>query len=93
MKVIIKGLEFRPCTAIANGVDGKRQAALYCHDLNDELRDGDAVIFGYDVPDSESDVESIIEDCAAWDSDCETLKTAVFAGGKTIEELKAAGTL
>ena len=66
---------FKTCTAIAKsiGSDVRQDALLVtAYDSGEEYA---AVVFGYDMPEDEADVENIYEDCAVWDSYCDTLET------------------
>lgn len=80
MKKIINGYEIATCTAVAVGVDDARQPALFVHKLDDVNRDGDAVVFGWDIAwlDGDGDLESMFGDQTAWDSDAETLSSVIF---------------
>lgn len=54
---------FAPCTAIAVSIDDTaRQKAVFIHDLNDEFGDGDGVIFGENVPETEAEAASLLEE-------------------------------
>lgn len=79
--------EISTCTAVAVGVDPERQPALFVHRSDDEFRDGDAVVFGYDASwiNDEYDLASIFEDWRAWSSDEETLATVEFDSGEGID--------
>lgn len=77
--VIISGYEFKECKAVAiEAGDADAQNALFCHKLDDEFCDGDCVIFGYELPESVEDVETIMNDFSAHETDCETLNTVTF---------------
>lgn len=76
MKKIINGYEFCECTAIAVGIDNDRQKALFVHKLDDEFRDGDAVVFGgYGLPEDADDASAIFEDYSVLDFSEESLAT------------------
>lgn len=79
MKKIISGYEITHCTAVAVGVDPERQSALFVHKSDDEFRDGDAVVFGWDASwlNDESDLNAMFEDSGAWAFDQETLATVL----------------
>lgn len=71
-------VEFCECTAIAASIgDDERQPALFIHDLGDFFRDGDGVIFGEDMPDSDADAASALES-SCLDTDFETLETVII---------------
>lgn len=80
MKKIISDYEITKCTAIAVGVDDARQPALFVHKLDDVNRDGDAVVFGWDLAwlEDDGDLESMFCDKSAWAFDQETLATVVI---------------
>lgn len=64
--------EFTEVTAICAEFpeDGRRKAILI-HDIGDEFRDGDCVVFDVELPEDESAACSILEETS--DSDWETL--------------------
>lgn len=63
MKKIINNIEFTTIKAIA-AVDSANdvQDALLMHDIEDEFCDGDCIVFGYEMPEDEADVDAIIGD-------------------------------
>ena len=72
MKRIFNDIEFISCTAIASlyPEDG-RQPGVYIHDLNDEFRNGDGVIFNCcTVPESEEEAAAMLQN--------ETIDTAAY---------------
>lgn len=72
-----KDVVFTSCTAVAASIgDTIRQKAVLVHDLDDENRDGDGIIFGVDVPEDEEEARSILEEYI--DTNWETLETVEF---------------
>src|SRR5699024_10138225 len=79
MKFIVNGheVEFTVCTAIAASIgDTERQNALFVHDCDDEFGDGDSVIFGVDMPETDEEAAALM--CEPADSYQETLDTVEF---------------
>lgn len=66
--------EFTEVTAISWEFpeEGRRKAILI-HDVKDECRDGDCVVFNAELPEDESDARCLLEETA--DSNWETLVT------------------
>ena len=63
MKFIVNGheVEFTACTAIAASIgDTERQNALFVHDCDDEFGDGDSVIFGVDMPETDEEAAALM---------------------------------
>lgn len=80
-----KGYQFSECTAIAlESGDYSRQKAVFCHMIDDEFRDGDIVIFGYELPTVEAEAENMLNDYSAHSSDYETLKTVEIIQSSTV---------
>ena len=78
-KVVIKNIEFTACSAIAlEAGDTERQPAIFVHDISDKYKNGDSVLFGYDLPEDERDVKNILADPYAFTTDYETLLTVVI---------------
>lgn len=76
---VIGNFEFTYCTAIDfEAGDTERQTALYVHDKDDVYRNGDVVVFGYDMPEDDVDVENILSDYTAWSQDSETVESAIM---------------
>lgn len=70
-------VEFTNCTAIAASIgDTKRQNAVFIHDLEDEFRNGDGVIFGVLLPENANEAKYILEENL--DFYWETLETIEF---------------
>lgn len=73
-----------PCTAICAadaGDESKRQEALcVTNECNGELFE--YVVFGYDMPETEEAFLEMCDDASAWESNCETLKTALYSQKK-----------
>lgn len=73
-----------PCTAICAadaGDESKRQEALYvANKYNGELFE--YIVFGYDMPETEEAFLEMCDDASAWESNCETLKTALYSQKK-----------
>lgn len=68
---------FTTCTAIAASIgENIRQDALFVHDFEDEFGNGDCVIFGVDLPETEDEAAAVLAECA--DSYAETLNTVIF---------------
>ena len=65
-------VEFTACTAIAEG-DTERQQAVLVHDVGDEFRDGDGVIFGVDLPDNADSANALLQEYI--ETDYEVLST------------------
>lgn len=79
MKFIVNGLEveFTACTAISASIgDTERQNALFVHDCDDEFGNGDSVIFGVDMPETDEEAAALM--CEPADSYQETLDTVSF---------------
>lgn len=79
-------VEFTPCTAIVDG-DTERQKAVFIHDTTDEFGNGDGVVFGVSVPNSEKDATSLLEEYVETDS--EILKTVIFCKDTIREHRKS----
>lgn len=76
---VIGNFEFTYCTAIAfEAGDTERQIALYVHDKDDVYGNGDAIVFGYDMPEDNADVDNILSDYSAWSHDSETVESAII---------------
>lgn len=76
MKKIIDNIEITRCKAAAiSAGDTTLQDALFIHDLNDDFHDGDAVVFGYDMPEDAADLKNIFGDPSAISRDSEDLST------------------
>ena len=79
MKFIVNGheVEFTACTAISASIgDTERQNALFVHDCDDEFGNGDSVIFGVDMPETDEEAAALM--CEPADSYQETLDTVEF---------------
>lgn len=78
-KTIADRYELTPCTAAAASIGShERQAAVYFHDLEDENRDGDAVIFGYSLSDFDTEADLKAADASAFSTDSADLETVIF---------------
>ena len=68
------GCEFTEITVICSEFpeDGRRNAILI-HDIKDEFKDGDCVVFGAKLPEDEKDAESLLSETA--DRNWETLES------------------
>lgn len=88
-KIINERYELTACTAIA-GCDGmeeeKRQPAVFFHDAEDILRNGDSVIFGYSLDDFETKEDLDLADFSAFESDWRVLKSVRFADGSGLPD-------
>ena len=78
MKKIIGTYEITECTAI-EPTSGEEVKALLVHDVADEFSNGDAVVFGVDMPEDLSDIRAMEEETFAWVTDSETLETVKIA--------------
>lgn len=66
------------CTAIAASIgDTERQNALLVESESDSGERTIFVVFGYDMPECESDFYEMCDDSSAWDNEQETLDTVV----------------
>lgn len=77
---IIEGheVEFTACTAIAASIgDTVRQDAVFVHDAEDECGNGDGVIFGVEMPESDEQAAEIMFN-ETLDTYQETLETVEF---------------
>lgn len=91
---VIGNFEFTYCTAIAfEAGDTERQIALYVHDKDDVYGNGDAVVFGYDMPEDDVDVENILSDYSAWSHDSETVESAIMINDCRKKMLDSNGSL
>lgn len=71
-----KTYEVYPCSAVAleaGDSEEDRQQALYVVPVG--CSDGDAVVFGWNIPETSEDFASMCEDSSAWSMDCGTLET------------------
>lgn len=58
-----RDIEFTPCTAIAASIgDTTRQKAVFVHDTTDIFHDGDGVLFDIDVPETEEEAISALQE-------------------------------
>lgn len=68
----------QPCTAIcmADQADesNRQKALLIVSETRDEVKD-EAVVFGYDMPETDDDFLCMSDDPGAWESDWEVLET------------------
>lgn len=79
MKLINNRFEITNCTAIAHSIGSTaRQSAVFFHDLQDENRDGDGVIFGYAESDFSEDSDFSKIDSSAFSSWHEDLSSVEF---------------
>lgn len=78
-------VEFTACTAIAASIgDTTRQDAVFVHDTEDECGNGDCVVFGVSLPESEEEAVALCEEYG--DTDAETLDTVVFCDGTVLTD-------
>ena len=68
------GCEFTEITVICSEFpeDGRRNAILI-HDIKDEFKDGDCVVFGAELPEDERDAEILLSETA--DRNWETMES------------------
>lgn len=79
MKIINNRFEITNCTAIAHSIGSTaRQSAVFFHDLQDDNRDGDSVIFGYTESDFSEDFDFSKIDSSAFSSWYEDLDSVEF---------------
>ena len=79
MKIINNRFEITNCTAVAHSIgSAARQSAVFFHDLQDENRDGDSVIFGYTESDFSEDSDFSKIDSSAFSSCYEDLDSVEF---------------
>lgn len=80
-KFTVSGTTYRcyPCTAISsadNGNEAMRQDAVLVIST-DDVEQIVEVVFGYDLPQEQTDFVDICDDSAAWESDQETLRSVL----------------
>lgn len=72
-------VEFTSCTAIAASIgDTERQNAVHVHDATDEFSDGDGVLFGVEVPESDEEAADLLDESIPLDTNWETLNTVEY---------------
>lgn len=77
MKIINNRFEITNCTAVAHSIGSTaKQSAVFFHDLQDENRDGDSVIFGYTESDfsEDSDFSKIGSAFSSWYEDLDSVE-------------------
>ena len=71
------------CTAIAKDLgESERRKALYVYSISDSGEKDEFVLFGFDMPEDESEFLKMCEDSSAWDGWYETVDSV-----EIIEEL------
>lgn len=72
-------VEFTPCTAIAASIGdtARQEDCVFVHDLQDEFGNGDGVIFGVEMPESDEQAAEIMFN-ETLDTCQETLETVEF---------------
>ena len=68
------------CTAIAKDIgESERRKALYVYSFAEFGEKTEFVVFGYDMPEDESEFIEMCEDSSAWDGWCETVESVEIA--------------
>lgn len=72
-------VEFTSCSAIAATIgETERRSAVYVHDISDEFSDGDGVLFGVEVPESDEEAADLLDESIPLDTNWETLNTVEY---------------
>lgn len=79
MMLINDRFEITNCTAVAHSIGSTaKQSAVFFHDMQDENRDGDSVIFGYNESDFSEDSDFSKIDSSAFSSWYDDLSSVEF---------------
>ena len=68
------------CTAVCKSIgESERQKALFVYDISESGEKTEFVVFGFEMPEDESEFLEMCEDSSAWDGWYETLETVEIA--------------